>query len=178
MPITYKGRTTHIGLVLDAYTRSEDCGYDTSYHATVWNWDKMKSEIVNYGDTRGIVGQCQVDAIPIVKELFKYENDKRFYDNKVLSLLRETCELKIEGMLVLAARGRTAKGQILTITKIYMNDTYGRGLAKNNEGHSFEVYMKNLDVLAYPFDPNTYIPFLPPKPVVVSDLEKLLYSNR
>ncbi len=61
----------HVGYVLSLFTTSFDCGYETAYHAVVWNPATLQTESVSYGDTRGDKGTAQVDAAPDVRAAYQ-----------------------------------------------------------------------------------------------------------
>ena len=66
-------------------------------------------------------------------------------------------------------------GTVVTIKKIYTNDQYNRGIVSDRDGKNYEVYMQNLEVLAIPYNPETYVPFIRPKKIELSEVEKAMY---
>lgn len=178
MAITTYDVTTHIGLVL-SLGRYEDMGYDTISIAIVWNWDKMAPQEIVYGNTRGLAlaqGAAYVDANPYVLEFYNNYMEHRYYEQRLKELQHDTLYVKEVGCTCLVARGRTAKGKVVTITAIYTNDSYNRGLVRDADGKTYEVYMKNLEIIAVLYDPDTHIRLLQPPKLVLNALEKEVYS--
>lgn len=155
----------YAGLIVGLFQNSHDLGYDTSYHALYWDWSKMDTDSFCYGDTRSSqpIANVKVDATPDVLEAYQTNLLIRHYNSVVATRLYETSQPNKTGLLCLISRGRTAKGTIVTIKKLYHNDPYNRMLVVDQNGTNYEVYAKNLDVLAYPIDFNNYIPLVRPK---------------
>lgn len=154
------------GLIVALYTNRHDCGYDTSYHALYWDWTKMDVDSFCYGDTRGDMSQVstvKVDASPEVKEAYNTSVMLKHYEVIVNTRIYETSQPNKLGMLCLVSKGRIAKGQIVTIKKLYRNDPYDRMLVMAQNGTVYEVYAKNLEVLFYPVDFTNFRPLVKPK---------------
>ena len=161
MSIIIDGIESYKGLVVSKYEASDIMdSYDSNYFAIVWDWSKMRHERICYGSTRSKVGQCTVDASAIVLEAYNIclKMEQWDYNLKMAQYDTEIPAKMPIGAIMHVTRGRTIKGQVVTIRKLYHNDPYNRCLVTAQNGTVHEVYIKNMDVLAVPLTFYNYSP--------------------
>lgn len=149
--IRFNNKVTHVGLVVDLYRTTEDCGYDTVYHAWVWDWTTLSAVSVYYGDTRtGNVGTAEVDATPDVLEAY--------------AIYKHNCKVRAEynlvetqtytghiGFTVEVMRGRLVpKGTVGIVTSRYETQWGVKLIITDANGVKHKTYCKNVEVKFVP----------------------------
>lgn len=152
MAIKRNNETTHTGLVVSLYTSTFDCGYDTAYHATVWNWKTMQTDSICYGTTRDDKPyNAEVDATPEVQRAYSIYLKSFQLKREIEKGLKETATANRVGYTIRIARGKLVPiGTIGVITHI-METQYGTMIfIKDESNKQHRTYPKNCEVLAIP----------------------------
>lgn len=137
-----------IGLVIDTFTQTYDCGYETFYFARIWDWETLSPKTVKFAEnTDHWMEYVKIDASPEVLKAFEgYIIFKQFESIREIPF-----DLK-KGFLVEVISGRKVPIGTIGTVQAYYKDQYGMVYIKTANNIQYKTYENNIKIIALPIN--------------------------